>query len=77
MLFPRQIARFWVLWTHAFSATVSRPSLYLSWNFRVLFATFSSPPPRARCTFFSLFIHPNPVLFFSALLEHRSTRGFR
>lgn len=23
MLFPRQIARFWVLWTHAFSATVS------------------------------------------------------
>lgn len=23
MLFPRQIVRFWVLWTHGFSATVS------------------------------------------------------
>ncbi|KXN89689.1 hypothetical protein AN958_05229 [Leucoagaricus sp. SymC.cos] len=27
MLFPRQIARFWVLWTHAFSATVMLSSV--------------------------------------------------
>ena len=51
-MFPAQIARFWVLWTHAFSASVSKTSLwmlnFLTYGLQVMLASVATHSSRSK-----------------------------